>query len=181
MMPPSTCNVVKANPRTYLKLNSTALWVEMDACYNLRLRKTCHAIILYHFASESSKRHSVFNRLTRNSVPIKHTSSVSGDALNTGNICVWTGALDQGDNNICLEYTNSGQEVAATDSRSHLTRSLTIIYYYWHTVAMSVEHTYCIVCLYACTVSMYVMYGDIFLWTLSVCVNLFVQLKVACA
>ena len=128
MMLPSTCNVVKANPRTYLKLNRTALWVKTDACYNLRLRKTCHAVILYHFASESSKQHSVFNRLTRNLVPIEHTSSVSGDTLNTGNTGVWTGAMDQGDNNICLAYTNSGQGVAATDNRSHLTRSLTIIY-----------------------------------------------------
>ena len=128
MMLPSTCNVVKVNPRTYFELNSTSSWLQTDVCYSLRLRKTCHAIIMYHFASESSKSHNVFNRLTRNSVPMEHTTSISGDALNAGNTGVWMGALDQGDNNICLEYTSSGQEIAAINNASHLTRSLSIVY-----------------------------------------------------
>jgi len=127
MMLPPTCKVVQVNPRTHFGIKNTT-WVTTDVCYNLTLEKTCHIIAMYHFTSEGSDQQYVFNRLTRNSVPMEHTTSISGNTLYTGNTGVWVGALDQGGHNICIQYARSGKGVAFTDDKPYHTRSLTITY-----------------------------------------------------
>ena len=127
MMLPPICKVVKVNPRTHFEVKNTT-WVTTDVCYNLTLAKTCHIIAMYHFTSEGSGEQYVFNRLTRNSVPMEHTTSISGNTLYTGNTGVWVGGLDKGGHNICLQYARSGKGVASTDDKPYHTRSLTITY-----------------------------------------------------
>ena len=127
MMLPPTCEVVKANPRTQFEVKNTT-WTNTDVCYNLTLAKTCHVIAMYHFTSEGSEQQYVFNRLTRNSIPMEHTTSISGNTLYTGNTGVWVGALDKGGHNICLQYARSGKGEAFTDNKPYHTRSLTITY-----------------------------------------------------
>jgi len=127
MLPPTTCKVAKINPRTHFDVKNTT-WNNTDVCYELKLQKTCHVIATYHFTSEGSEQQSVFNRLTRNSVPMEHTTSISGSTLYTGNTGVWIGGLDKGTHKFCLQYARVGKGVASTDNKPHHTRSLTITY-----------------------------------------------------
>ena len=126
MMLPPTCKVAMVNPRTHFEVKNTS-WVNTDVCHDLKLEETYHVIAMYHFTSEGSEQQSVFNQLTMNSVPMEHTTSISGNTLYTGNTGVWVGGLDKGDYKICLQYARSGKGVASTDDKPHHTRSLTII------------------------------------------------------
>ena len=87
MILPFTCKVETINPRTDFEVKNSS-WTETDVCYKLELEKTHHAIIIYHFTSESENYY-VFTRLTRNSVPIKHTTSITGNAKYAGNSGLW--------------------------------------------------------------------------------------------
>lgn len=126
MILPLTCKVVTVNPRTNYEVKNTS-WIKTDVCYQLELNKIQHVIVMYHFTSETEKYY-VFTRLTKNSVPLKHTASITGNAKYAGNSGLWQGALGAGNHTFCLEYnSNVDKPVQIKDLPWH-TRSMTIVY-----------------------------------------------------
>ena len=127
MMLPRTCKVININPRTDFEMKNLT-WTETDVCYELELEKRMHhAIVMYHFTSESDK-YSVFTRLTKNSVPIRHTASIMGNVKYAGNSGLWQGALAPGNYTFCVEYTSDVKETVLIKDIPWHTRSMTIVY-----------------------------------------------------
>ena len=126
MILPTTCSVISINPRSDYEVKNTT-WSQTDVCHNLNLTKTQHVMIFYHFTAESGK-HYIFNRLTINSNPIKHTASITGNARHAGNTGLWQGALKPGNYNICLEYASDVEAPTINRDVPWQTRSLTIVY-----------------------------------------------------
>lgn len=126
MILPPTCKVININPRTDFEVRNFT-WTETDVCYELELEKTHHAIVMYHFTSESEKYH-VFTRLTKNSIPIKHTASIMGDVKYAGNSGLWQGALTPGNYTFCIEYSSNVEKPMLNKDIPWHTRSMTIVY-----------------------------------------------------
>lgn len=127
MILPTTCKVININPRNDFEVNNSSNWSETDICYELLLEKTHHIIVMYHFTSEVDKYH-VFTRLTKNSVPIKHTASIMGNVKYAGNSGMWQGALSKGNHTFCLEYTSDVDNPTLNKDIPWQTRSMTIVY-----------------------------------------------------
>ena len=126
MMLPSTCGVINVNPKTDFEITNST-WAETDVCYKLVIEKTHHVIVMYHFTSESEKYH-VFNRLTKDSVPIKHTASIAGNTKYAGNSGLWQGALAAGNHTFCVEYSSNVDKAMLNKAIPWHTRSMTIVY-----------------------------------------------------
>ena len=126
MMLPSTCGVINVNPRTDFEITNST-WAETDVCYELVIKKTHHVIVMYHFTSESEKYH-VFNRLTKDSIPIKHTASIAGNTKYAGNSGLWQGALAAGKHTFCVEYSSNVDKAMLNGAIPWHTRSMTIVY-----------------------------------------------------
>ena len=126
MILPPTCSVININPRSDYEVKNTT-WSQTDVCYDLNLTKTRHVIVFYHFTTESGKHH-VFNRLTINSDPIKHSASITGNGGHAGNTGLWQGALPPGTFKICLEYTSNVEVATSIKDIPWNTRSMTIVY-----------------------------------------------------
>ena len=127
MILPPTCKVININPRTDFEVKNST-WTETDVCYEFELeKKTHHVIVMYHFTSESDKYH-VFTRLTKNSIPIKHTASIMGNVKYAGNSGLWQGALGPGNHTFCIEYSSDVAETMLNKDIPWHTRSMTIVY-----------------------------------------------------
>ena len=128
MILPTTCKVININPRNDFEVkNSSNTWTETDVCYEFAIEKTYHVIVMYQFTSQSDKFY-IFNRLTVNSVPIKHTASIVGNGKFASNSGLWQGALNADNYTFCIEYnSNIEQSILIKDLPWH-TRSMTIIY-----------------------------------------------------
>jgi len=125
MILPRTCSVVNINPRSDYEVRNTT-WIQTDVCYDLNITKTQHLIVFYQFTTESGN-HYVFNRLTINSDPIKHSASITGNGRHAGNTGLWQGALPPGIYQICLEYTSNVENPTINTDVPWHTRSLTIV------------------------------------------------------
>ena len=103
MMLPPSCSVVTDNPKTSLTLSNSNSWAPSDVTTSFTLSKQSHVIIMYQFSGFSGNSHTVM-RLSINSVPQKHTVSLTGDTVFAGNYGLWQGSLNSGTHKITLDY-----------------------------------------------------------------------------
>ena len=125
MILPPSCRVASVNPRTSLKLGTSNVWAATDVIYTLRLTKQAHVFAMYQFAGSFVSK-TIVLRLSINSIPQKHTISITGETVYGGLLGMWQGALDAGTHKIALEYR--GNAAAPLSGGLWETRALTIIY-----------------------------------------------------
>ena len=103
MMLPPSCSVVTVNPKTSLTLRNSNGWTLSDVSRSFTLSKQSYVIIMYQYAGYSGNSHTVM-RLSIDSVPQKHTVSLTGDTAFAGNFGLWQGLLNHGAHKVTLEY-----------------------------------------------------------------------------
>ena len=126
MQLPTTCNVITVSPRTDFEVKNTT-WTQTDVCYEFVPKKIQHVIVMYQFTSESEKYY-MFTRLTKNSIPIKHTTSITGNGKYAGNSGLWQGVLAEGNHTFCIEYSSNVDKPIVNKDIPWHTRSMTIVY-----------------------------------------------------
>ena len=103
MMLPSSCSVVTVNPKTSFALSNSNTWAPTDVSHSFTLSKQSHVIIMYQFSGFGGNNYIVM-RLSIDSVPQKHTVSITGSTVYAGNFGLWQGALTPGAHKVSLEY-----------------------------------------------------------------------------
>ena len=121
---PSRCRVL-ANIRPTGSLYLSTTWKATDLSIWFTLRRDEHIIVRYQFTATGRNTHTV-TRLAINSVPMKHTASVTGNENYAGNSGMWQGILSRGRHNITVEH-RSGNTYYHYISNDLLTRAMDII------------------------------------------------------
>ena len=103
MMLPPSCRVSTINPKTSLTFSNSNSWAPTDVTTSFTLSKQSHVIIMYQFSGYCGDSHIVM-RLSINSVPQKHTVSLTGNTVFAGNYGLWQGSLNSGAHKITLDY-----------------------------------------------------------------------------
>ena len=86
MVLPQTCNVINVHPRSTYEIKNTT-WSQTDIFYNFKPTKVQHVLPF------SQLRVDIFNRLTFNSEPVKHSASITGNGVHASNTGLWQEAL----------------------------------------------------------------------------------------
>jgi len=107
MMLPPSCSVDTVHPKTSFTLKSST-WAPTDVTHSFKLPKQSHVIIMYQFSGQGSNNYIVM-RLNIDSVPQRHTISLTGNTRHIGNFGLWQGSLNAGDHEVTLEYRASAQ------------------------------------------------------------------------
>ena len=125
---PSTCGqVVNLRPTGSLSLSSTS-WMTTDLSYSFTLSQDGHIIVRYQYSAKGYRRNA-FTRLVIDSVPIKHTASVSGYDNYASTSGMWQGVLSKGTYTIAIEHRSSSTYTHYAGSAYHFTtRAMDIIY-----------------------------------------------------
>jgi len=134
MMLPPSCRVISVNPIATLTLINSNTWHSTDVTSSFTLFKQSHVIIMYQFSGSSGNSHIVM-RLSIDSVPQKHTVSLTGNTNYAGNFGLWQGPLSAAKHTVSLDYrtpattsnTVSGEREGV---RGHkwMNRAMTIIH-----------------------------------------------------
>ena len=99
---PSSCRkLVNLRGNSPLSLSTTG-WKTTDINYSFTLSQTEHIIARYQYSAFGRNTYTV-NRLLIDSVPIKHTASITGNAYFAGNSGMWQGVLSSGRHTIALQ------------------------------------------------------------------------------
>ena len=100
---PSTCRrFVTLRPTSSLSLSTTA-WKTTDLSYTFSLYRDEHIFVRYQYSAYLSSTY-VFTRLVIDSVPMKHTASVTGNDYYHGNSGMWQGVLSSGRHTIAVQH-----------------------------------------------------------------------------
>ena len=125
---PSTCgSLVNLRPTSSLSLSTTS-WKTTDLTYTFTLYQDEHIFVRYQYSAPGNSY--VFTRLVIDSVPIKHTASISGDSRFTGNSGMWQGVLSSGKHTIAVQQRSSSTYIHYTandDNNPYYTRAMDII------------------------------------------------------
>ncbi|XP_065885081.1 uncharacterized protein [Dysidea avara] len=103
MMLPPSCRVISINPETSTTLDNSNTWAPTDLTHSFTLSKQSHVIIMYQFSGDGGDSHIVM-RLSINSVPQKHTVSLTGNTAYAGNFGLWQGSLSASQHKVSLDY-----------------------------------------------------------------------------
>ena len=134
MMLPPSCSVDTVHPKTSLTLKSSA-WTPTDVTYSFKLSKPRHVIIMYQFSGSSHNSYIVM-RLNIDSVPQRHTVSLTGNTPYIGNFGLWQGSLNAGDHKVTLEY-RAGAQTTNTVSQN-LDWQQVYLHRIWHNRVLTV-------------------------------------------
>ena len=103
MMLPSSCSAVTVSPESTITLSNSNKWAPTDVTSSFKLTKQSFVIIFYQYAGFDGNTYVVM-RLSIDSVPQKHTVSLTGNTVYTGNFGLWQGQLNSGTHKITLDY-----------------------------------------------------------------------------
>ena len=121
---PSTCSgLVYLRPTASLSLSTTS-WKVTDLSYTFTLYRDEHIFVRYQYGAYLSSSY-VFTRLVIDSVPMKHTTSATGNDYYHGNSGMWQGVLSSGRHTIAVEQ-RSGRTYSFSISDDR-TRAMDII------------------------------------------------------
>ena len=125
---PTVCRILaNLRPNGSLSLSSTN-WTTTDLSYSFTSNQERHIIVRYQYSAEGYRSYT-FTRLVVDSVPIKHTVSVTGRENYSGNSGMWQGILSSGTHTIAVEHKSSNTYTHYTGSGYSLTtRAMDIIY-----------------------------------------------------
>ena len=99
---PSSCRIL-TNIRGDGPLDlSTTGWKTTDLNYSFILPQTEHIIARYQYSAFGRNTYTV-NRFLIDSVPVKHTASITGNAYFAGNSGMWQGVLTSGRHTIAVQ------------------------------------------------------------------------------
>jgi len=133
MVLPESCRVATITPTGVFTLRKTSQWASTDVNYTLTLDKKSHVLVMYQY-SGFAKNSYVLMRLSINSVPCKHTQSLTGDTEYAGNFGLWQGSLNAGTHSVVLEYrspvTTKSGVIPVTEWRPYVNK--------WENRAMSI-------------------------------------------
>ena len=128
---PSACRKLVTSLSTSSLSLSTTDWKTIDLSSTFTLYQDEHIFVRYQFSTSNNYGYSyVFTRLVIDSVPIKHTASISGDNCFTGNSGMWQGVLSSGRHTIAVQQRSSStytHYTANDDSNPYYTRAMDII------------------------------------------------------
>ena len=82
---------------------STTGWQTTDMNYTFTLSRIEHIIVRYQYTANNRNTYTV-NRLLIDSVPVKHTASITGNTYYTGNSGMWQGVLSSGRHTIAVQH-----------------------------------------------------------------------------
>ena len=115
-------------PTSSLFISSTA-WKATNLSYTFRLYKDEHIIVRYQYTVSVSTY--IITRLVIDSVPIKHTASITYDNHMAGNSGMWQGILSSGTHTITVEHRSGGTythyPASGCSSSLYYTRAMDII------------------------------------------------------
>ena len=99
---PSSCREL-ANVRGNGPLSlSTTGWQATDINSNFTLSQSEHIFVRYQYTAYNRNTYTV-NRLLIDSIPVKHTASITGNAYYNGNSGMWQGVLSSGRHTIAVQ------------------------------------------------------------------------------
>ena len=124
---PSSCRTL-SNIRGNGPLSlSTTGWKTTDLNYSFTLSQTAHIIVRYQYSAFSRNTYTI-NRLLIDSVPVKHTASITGNTYFAGNSGMWQGVLSSGRHTIAVQH-RSGSTYTHNSGNAYkrLTRAMDVI------------------------------------------------------
>ena len=127
---PSTCHrYATLRPTSSLSLSSTS-WRTTDLSYSFSLSRDYHIIVRYQYSAYGRNTYTV-NRLVIDSVPVKHTASITGNTLYAGNSGMWQGVLSSGSHTIAVQHRSG-------NTYTHYSAFYSSSSYYLYTRAMDI-------------------------------------------
>ena len=124
---PSTCRrLATIKPTSSLSLSTTA-WKVTDLSSTFRLTRDEHIFVRYQYSAYGLNTY-VVTRLLIDSVPMKHTASITGNEYYAGNSGMWQGILSSGLHTIAVEHRGGTTYTHYVGSgRDFSTRAMDII------------------------------------------------------
>ena len=125
---PTTCSkLATVRPTSSLSLSSTS-WMTTDLSYSFTLSQDKHIIVRYQYSAEGYRSYTI-TRLVIDSVPMKHTASVTGSDYYSGNSGMWQGVLSKGTHTIAVQHRSSSAYTHyAGSGYDFTTRAMDIMY-----------------------------------------------------
>ena len=128
---PSTCGrFVTLKPTGSLSLSSTS-WRATDLSYSFSLSRDYHIIVRYQYSAAGRSTYTV-TRLVIDSVPVKHTASITGNEYYAGNSGMWQGVLSSGSHTIYVQHrsgsTYTHYSAFYSSGYPFFTRAMDVIY-----------------------------------------------------
>ena len=125
---PTRCSkLATVRPTSSLSLLSTS-WMTSDLSYSFTLSQDKHIIVRYQYSAEGSRYYTI-TCLVIDSVPMKHTASVTGYDYYSGNSGMWQGVLSKGTHTIAVQHRSSSAYTHyAGSGYDFTTRAMGIIY-----------------------------------------------------
>ena len=121
---PSTCGrLATLRPSSSLSLSSTS-WRTTDLSYTFTLYQDWHIIVRYQYTTNGRGTYTI-TRLVIDSVPVKHTASITGNENYAGNSGMWQGVLSSGRHTIAVEHRSGNTYTHYTND--FYTRAMDII------------------------------------------------------
>jgi len=103
MMLPPSCSVATIQPKGNLSLSNSNRWAATDVIYSFTLSRQRHVIIMYQYTGYYGYSVIVMH-LSIDSVPQKHTVSLTGNMACAGNFGLWQGSVSSGGHKVTLDY-----------------------------------------------------------------------------
>ena len=125
---PPTCHILTTlKPTDPLSLSSTS-WNATDLSYSFTTDQDWHIIVRYQYSAEGYHSYTI-TRLAIDSVPIKHTASITGSDYYSGNSGMWQGILSSGRHTIAVEHRSDHTytHYAGSTRYYYTTRAMDII------------------------------------------------------
>ena len=126
---PPTCHIITTlQPTNPLSLSSTS-WNATDLSYSFTTDQDWHIIVRYQYSAKGSHRYTI-TRLAIDSVPIKHTASITGYDYYSGHSKMWQGVLSGGRHTIAVEHRSDHTytHYAGSERYYYTTRAMDIIH-----------------------------------------------------
>ena len=135
MMLPPSCQVITVHPETNITiLGLVNRWTSTDVTSSFTLSQQSHVIIMYQYSGHCNDSYIVM-RLSVDSIPQKHTASLTGNTEYAGNFGLWQGSLSAGQHTVSLDYragATTTQTVTCDPEwvyrNKWMSRAMTIIY-----------------------------------------------------
>ena len=121
---PSSCRKLASIQRKGVSSLSTTGWQTINLNHTFTLSKIEHIIVRYQNSAFGHNTYTI-NRLLIDSVPVKHTASITGNTNFAGNSGMWQGVLSSGRHTIAVQHRR-GNTYANNDS-GLTTRAMDII------------------------------------------------------
>ena len=121
---PSSCRKLVSIQRRGVSSLSTTGWQTINLNHTFTLSKIEHIFVRY-LNSAFGRNTYTINRLLIDSVPVKHTASITGNTDFAGNSGMWQGVLSSGRHTIAVQH-RSGSTYANNDA-GLTTRAMDII------------------------------------------------------